>query len=386
MIAAEMGHSRVVAMLLTKGASVSIANDEGFTALHLGAREGNLAVISLLVNADSDLEATTSNGAAALHLAVLQHGYPEVISALIEAGANPNNRGSTGETPLYVAAMQGRVEAVKVLLGAKADPLLPFTGDSGYRLLPLDEAAGEGHAEVVRELIKQVGIKGCGGDSEGLQALTLASRRQHMEIVRMLTAVGVVDTGEALIHSASHVREAAVKFLLLQHRRPGAFGGSAYLNARDPHFGKTALVCAIESAGFSSPRIARMLLDAGADSASSVRFRDARASGASAVFNDTPLSLTVRMLHEKRIRDGESASEKNLNSLEAIRRLLLRVDAVRAVSWLWPCDPSCTVHAAADGPPRIKAISPLLGAMLPILRRRTRRRGGSLLANALLSG
>ncbi|CAM9832717.1 unnamed protein product [Ectocarpus sp. 6 AP-2014] len=56
-----------------------------------------------------------------------------------------------------------------------------------------------------------------------------------------------------------------------------------------------------------------------------------------------------------------------------IRRLLLRVEAVHAVSWLWPSDASFLGHAAENGP---EPLLPPLRLMLPILKRRTKGRGG----------
>lgn len=50
---------------------------------------------------------------------------------LIEAGANPNSRAVCGLTPLHKAAFNRHVDAIKLLLRAKANPLLVFFGRSG---------------------------------------------------------------------------------------------------------------------------------------------------------------------------------------------------------------------------------------------------------------
>ena len=202
MLAAVSGHSRIVKMLLNKGAKVSIADIGGFNALHLAAGRGHLGVVNLLVAAGSNLEATTSDdgdgnigftalhaaaeagrlgvvnllvdsgsnleaatsddGSTPLHLAA-DEGQLGVMSVLIEAGANPNSRRFNGATPLYCAARYGRMDAVKVLLGAKADPLLTFVAaSSGFHFVPLDAAAQHGHSEFIRQLIQQLGIAGLG--------------------------------------------------------------------------------------------------------------------------------------------------------------------------------------------------------------------------------
>ena len=51
------------------------------------------------------------------------------------------------------------MDAVKVLIRAKADPLLT-TSQSGKTFVPLDVAAQDGHIEVVRELVQKHGIEG----------------------------------------------------------------------------------------------------------------------------------------------------------------------------------------------------------------------------------
>ncbi len=375
MIASLNGYSRIVGILLEKGANVSIVDGDGRTALHEAAQGGHLAVSKVLVKAGADLEAAiSSTGSTPLHLAAM-NGHSEVVSALIEAGANLNSRRLDRSTPLYVAAFEGRVGVVKVLLRAKADPLITRANPAGGHFVPLGAAAQNGHLEVVRELIRQVGIEGCGGPSGGVDALRLAGQAQHVDIMAALTDAGVVDTGFALLMAAGLGREASVKFLL---RQPA---GRYHVNAVD-RSGRTALICCMAFGGFSSPsgdfrspssRIARLLIDAGADATSSVRLVD---RAWRVLYDDTPLGFATRMLREKKV-GADDARKDQLHQLEAIRRLLLRVEAVHAVSWLWTND------VASDNPGALvrgakrkaqKTTSTAVAMMLPILRQRARRR------------
>lgn len=148
------------------------------------------------------------------------------MKALLEAGANPNSRGLCQDTPLvYAAAGGGHLEAVRVLR-ANADPVLAVVEEPGGRAAqkfyaPLDLAAMGGHADVVRELILQVGVDGCGGESRGAQALGLAAANcfsNCADVMAILTA-GVVDTGEALCNAARRGNEEAVRFLLQRHQQ-----------------------------------------------------------------------------------------------------------------------------------------------------------------------
>ena len=375
MVAAMSGHSHIIRMLLDHGANISVVDEVGFTALLCAAQNGALAATVMLIEAGSDIEARSyDKGCTPLHVAAAG-GHFAVMKVLIEAGANPNNIGFEGSTPLFGAAFNGHVEVVKELLRVKADPRLARTQRFGS-VSPLDVAAEHGHSSVVRELT-QLGVsEGGGGPSGGVQALQFAGKNQHLDAMIVLADAGVVDTGAALIFAADYGKEASVKFLLQRNggKTPGEI---SYVNSRDP-FGRTALVAAITCRCYAGARIARSLVDAGADTSSALRITDSPGGGA--IFDDTPLALTARNLREiglSRIRGP--ATEERFQQLEGIRRLLLQVEAVHAASWLWPNDPPFVVREASEGKDEVKSnTTPTptpLTAMLPILRRRVARRG-----------
>ena len=89
---------------------------------------------------------------------------------------------------MFSAAVRGHLETVRALLRANANPLLTANVDQQCRKtdVPLDAAAYSGHTEIVRELVEQVGIEGCGGASGGADALGLASIGQHVDIMAIL--------------------------------------------------------------------------------------------------------------------------------------------------------------------------------------------------------
>lgn len=362
MYAALKGHSPVTRALLAKGADASIADDTGTTALHISCQYGHLAVAKMLVDDGVDLEPTTSDGSTPLHLAA-QKGQRDAVAMLLEAGASVDSRMFDGATPLYLAAGQGCVKVIRVLLRAKANPLL--TSSAGGTFVPLEMAAQDGQTEVVRELVQQVGIEGCGGRSGGAQALRLAAEEQHMDIMVILTEAGVsdTDTAAALSGATEYGRKAAVKFLLRQQK---ASGRAAYVNARDP-YGASPLLSSIAGCRSSSPGIVRLLIDAGAE-VKTPRNVDNRMG-----WGRSPLEVTTCMLRDK-IVEGSRATEEQLRTMEAIRSLLLRVGAIRAASWLWPGDVPRITHAA-EGTSGIKTPSTQLRVMLPILRRRAGTRG-----------
>lgn len=117
-------NSRIVRILVDKGADMSPVNEKGFHALHLAVQEGHLAVFKMLLKAGADIHARTAiTDCTPLDLAA-EYGRTEMLSMLIEAGADPNSRAVDSSTPLYTAAGEGHLGVIKVLLRAGADPLL----------------------------------------------------------------------------------------------------------------------------------------------------------------------------------------------------------------------------------------------------------------------
>lgn len=346
-----------------------------------------------LVKAGADLEAKTYQGATSICLAA-DKGHAAVIRALMEAGADPNNPRFDGAKPVFFAAWKGQVDAIRELLRGTT----PSWGES----VPLEAAAEHGHAAAAVELIQQLGLKGAGGPSGGVEALGQAAQNNRVGVLAVLTEAGVVDTGRALTGAAIYGQEAAVKYLLREQERSGKYaGGDAYPDAPDA-FGRSPLICCMVACRPSSPRIVRLLVDAGANTALTVR--DRKTWGGIGLRSDgTPLGFVTCLLRDKRGAGGEPAAEAGLHTLEAIRRLLLQVGAARADSFSWPTgdgDGSSRVGRAGESARRAKTAATAatatatvaaaattttttptpLALTLPILRRRTARRGVLLMA------
>eukprot|EP00752_Nemacystus_decipiens_P011622 g10317.t1 len=366
------------AVLLRWGADPHVATDDGFSALHIAAQEGHLAVMANLIKAGARLEARIVGGATPLHLAA-QEGRSEAVAALFEAGADVDSRQETGVTPLYLAAKKGHVASVRELLRAGANPLLATTVSGVKNTAPLEVAAVLGRLEVVRELIQQVGIGGCGGGTGGVRALEESARRPHVDVMAMLMNAGVVDTGEALLSAVACARQVATKFLLQRRELEGSPTSVVrYVNCRTQD-GRTPLFCSIgvflKEEGVQhliSPKVVRLLIDAGADPSSVVHVNIT--TGNKVRFIGTPLAFTISCLREKKVM-GVDVTDEQMDRLEAVRRLLLRVEALHVVSWLWARDPFLIGNATGDASRSTRkpsARGTKLAWMLPMLRRRRR--------------
>ncbi|XP_027174073.1 uncharacterized protein LOC113773636 [Coffea eugenioides] len=143
-----------------------------------------------------------------------RRGNADVASALIEAGADVNDRDEEGQSAMSLAVKSGNIGVVQVLI------------ESGYSMehsvdLFLHDAAAMNRLDILEILcLGYSDIDMNSTDSRGQTALHLAAHHGHLDVVRFLVSEGsdpdVVDgKGWAPLHYAT--REAhveAVEFLL----------------------------------------------------------------------------------------------------------------------------------------------------------------------------
>ena len=135
--------TQIIEDLLAADADVGIADDEGLTALHLAARQGDLIVVQELLKAGADPLSTTDRGRTALHLAAAFGGGAAVLAALLDADTPIDAPDEDGATPLHLAIAACRSEdALFALIDSGADVDAP---DNDGRT-PLHIAAAECNA------------------------------------------------------------------------------------------------------------------------------------------------------------------------------------------------------------------------------------------------
>mmetsp|Transcript_84017 Transcript_84017/g.261017 ORF Transcript_84017/g.261017 Transcript_84017/m.261017 type:complete len:435 (-) Transcript_84017:41-1345(-) len=93
----------------------------GRTALHLASKCGFAGLVRLLAEHSADLSARVAGEApvTAVHLSVY-FGHNAVLRVLLDARADPNARGEGLEPPLGRCAGDGNLEAIRLLLKARA--------------------------------------------------------------------------------------------------------------------------------------------------------------------------------------------------------------------------------------------------------------------------
>ena len=113
----------VIELLLKAGADVNAWDSMSMTALSWAAmRSSNPQVIKVLLEAGADVESADVGGDTPLMFAAWYNPSPAVLSALLAARPNQEARDHTAETALLLAARYNNVEVVTRLLDAGADP------------------------------------------------------------------------------------------------------------------------------------------------------------------------------------------------------------------------------------------------------------------------
>lgn len=175
------GYVDLARALLDAGADPSAADKDGNSAALLAAESGNLELIKLLGEKKANFN--ISSAAYTPLLFAMTQEKPELISAVLAAGADPNAKSSSDQYPLHMAI--GSPPIVKLLLGAKADPNLVDT----YGSSPLARAIRDGDKESVEALIAagaDVNAKAPNGSS----LLSNARFSSNPEIATVLEAHG----------------------------------------------------------------------------------------------------------------------------------------------------------------------------------------------------
>jgi ankyrin repeat protein len=136
MLAIAENHTRVAEVLIEAGAAVSARTNNRFTPLLFAAQQGNIEAAQLLISAGANVNESAPDGiggntnartrfvrgtdAHAL-LVAIDSGHSDMALFLLDGGADPHHAGA-GRTPLHSAVQHRNPEVVSALLRQGADP------------------------------------------------------------------------------------------------------------------------------------------------------------------------------------------------------------------------------------------------------------------------
>ncbi len=173
--------------------------DSGETALYIACHAHQLeAVRFLLGQKETDPRAVTQQGYFPLYIAA-EKGFDDIILALltnVDTDVNQMNRHSGDQTSLYTAVRNGKTEAVRALLTSPKINVNQANRSDGWDGWgPINQAASQGHVEVVRLLLGHKDIDPNIRSAEWtgyISALTTAAQHERMEIVVALLIILVL--------------------------------------------------------------------------------------------------------------------------------------------------------------------------------------------------
>jgi ankyrin repeat protein len=284
-VAVERGDSDLLRSRLARGLRPDAADRRGRTPLHLAAAAGNRELVRLLLEAKAPVDPKDADGqtpaqraseqdhshvvrllaehgcaAADAHLAA-SIGNIDRLVELLRSDPSALERGkNSARTPLYLAAREGSLKAVEVLLRAGADA--NRADREGWT--PLHAATVRGHEEIVRLLLRGKADVRCRIGANGPDALLLAAAEGKAKVAELLLAHKADPESEESEHHRRplHLAVAAgsiptVSVLL---------AGGAKVDALDKG-GNSPLHNAVEA---GRPDLVRLLLDHGADAGRAV--------------------------------------------------------------------------------------------------------------------
>ncbi|RLW07019.1 hypothetical protein DV515_00004269 [Chloebia gouldiae] len=170
-LAAREGNVEILRELINRGYSIDVPDNRRWLPIHEAAVHNSSECLKLLIDtapAKDYIHSRTFEGMCALHLSA-RHGSVECLRVLLEAGADlddvttesattplflgadVNCQAKDRATPLLIAAQEGHLDCVKLLLTAGADPNLYCNEDNWQ--LPIHAAAEMGHAKILELLI-----------------------------------------------------------------------------------------------------------------------------------------------------------------------------------------------------------------------------------------
>lgn len=146
--------ARVEQIVERDAALVHQFSPDGFPVFALAAVFGHGEVAEYLFFKGADLNAAATNGTGYTALTgAVASGHGQIVSWLLENGANSNYRYGAGYSPLITAAANGRLEIVKILIDHGAD--VQAKTDDGKTAVSIAEERG--HAAVAEFLQHHIG-------------------------------------------------------------------------------------------------------------------------------------------------------------------------------------------------------------------------------------
>ncbi|MGH0121744.1 UNVERIFIED_CONTAM: hypothetical protein FKN15_075160 [Acipenser sinensis] len=259
MIAAVNGQLDVVQLLVDGNADIDKQDSvHGWTALMQATYHGNKDVVKYLLNKGSDVNLRAKNGYTAFDLVMLLNdpGNCQLVKEILdEDPGQVNIANPDGASPLMIAAVNGQLDVVQLLVDGNADI---DKQDSVHGWTALMQATYHGNKDVVKYLLNK-------GSDVNLRAkngytafdLVMLLNDPDTELVRLLASVCMqVDKDKGKQKSKSSLPRSKSRLSLNIPVPPDDKGGlKSWWNRMSNRFRKLKLTRTLRH-GFSTSRLA----------------------------------------------------------------------------------------------------------------------------------
>ena len=231
----------VMEFLKAAGAAISLRDPEGRAPIHMAAFSGKVTTIKVLMEEwGVDSELRDSAGRTPLHYVGGSSNFnpttavseamsidigkgtefelqrlAETAATLINAGASVLCRDHNGCTPVFYAALNGRVEVISILSGGWAN----VSSQDNKGATPIFYAAKGGHVDVIKALVDAGGSVQA-RDHDGRTAMCYAACNGHVKAIEALKTAGAgvsthdEDGSTPIFHAAKNGHIDAIKVLI----------------------------------------------------------------------------------------------------------------------------------------------------------------------------
>ncbi|KAI1053810.1 hypothetical protein LB507_007482 [Fusarium sp. FIESC RH6] len=160
------------------------------TPLHVAAKRGSSPVIKVLLNAGADEMAKDSRGQIALFYAA-EHGHDSAVDLL--SGKDYSQLtcvDNCRRMPMHYACVRGQLDVVSLILFRLPNTKLMLDARDHWGSTPLSLAAREGHVDIVRILLATKLVDKNSSDDLGRTVEWWATQQGYSEILTLITGTG----------------------------------------------------------------------------------------------------------------------------------------------------------------------------------------------------